>query len=537
MAYTNFTGKNVLFLQGSQDNLNNLIKNGEAIEGAFYLTQDTHRLYVGRKNEEGKIFPVAVNEGVVTVDKVESLPSSGINAGEFYYATNENILCVYNGSNFVQINSNTDTKNKELAITIAQPNIGETEEKENKANIEVKVIDDVEEHVQDSYTITDTSGRNVITVSGKVIDIKGDAYSLNAANGGEGIAVINLNSENTDNDTNINLKAGENISLDVNGKDITIKSSFTDTKITSGTAILNDDGKISFTLTDTANTDIKITESDPITYTINGQSYIPGSTLPVYTQAQVDDKLKDLNGLTYKGTVGTAALPTSKVEAGWMYLVDSLIEIGEDKSATGKTIYATAGDLLIASGDEEDNEGYLTKIEWTYVPSGDDAEVDTQYTWISEITSNKKTLKEANGKQDEIGSWAFTGGTAINVSSKDTNGELVTTIKHADVDCENDPTNPKTETEALEVTAVTAITVNGQGHVTNVETTKHTIKDTTYTLSGTTVAAATKGVTITDTLTGSDNGKSYSNLTVTSDTLKLTAGTGSYNIDITWGSF
>ena len=536
MAYTNFTGKNVLFLQGSQDNLNNLIKNGEAIEGAFYLTQDTHRLYVGRKNDEGKIFPVAVNEGVVTVDNVEALPSSGINAGEFYYATNENILCVYNGSNFVQINSNTDTKNKELAITIAQPKVGETEEKENKANIEVKVIDDVGDSVYNSYTITDASGRNVITVSGKVIDIKGDAYSLNAVSGDEKTATINLVSENTENDTSVNLKAGNNVSLSVdNDNNITINSSFVDTKIQSGATTLNADGSISVTLKDSANNDIEVAASDPITYSIDNKQYIPGSALPVYTQTQIDEKLKDLNGLTYKGTVGTTALPTKEVEAGWMYLVDALIEVEGSKSATGNTIYATAGDLLVASGEDEDDNGYLTTIKWTYIPSGDDTQTDTQYVWTSEAASNKKTLKEANSTQSVIGSWAFTGGTAIDVSSVDTGEALVTTINHAKVNCE--PSTGDEKTEALEVTAVTAIEVNDQGHVTKVETTKHTIKDTTYTLSGTTVAAATKGVTITDTLTDSANGKSNSNLTVTSDTLKLTAGTGAYNIDIVWGSF
>ena len=536
MAYTNFTGKNVLFLQGSQDNLNNLIKNGEAIEGAFYLTQDTHRLYVGRKNDEGKIFPVAVNEGVVTVDKVESLPSSGINAGEFYYATNENILCVYNGSNFVQINSNTDTKNKELAITITQPKIGETEEKENKANIEVKVKDDVGDSVYNSYTITDTSGRNVITVSEKVIDIKGDAYSLNAVSGDEKTATINLASENTSNDTSINLKAGDNVNLSVDDKNnITINSSFTDTIIKSGVTTLNADGSISVTLTDNFNNDIEVTASSPITYSIGNAQYIPGSILPVYTQTQIDEKLKDLNGLTYKGTVGTTALPTSEVEAGWMYLVDALIEIEESKSATGKTIYATAGDLLVASGEDEDDNGYLTTIQWTYIPSGDDIQTDTQYVWTSEAASNKKTLQEINSGEDVIGSWAFTGGTAIEVSSEDTNEALVTTIKHANVTCT--PSTGDEKTEASEITAVTAIEVNGQGHVTKVETTKHTIKDTTYTLSGATVSANGNGVKIIDTLTDSANGKSNSELTVTSDTLKLTAGTGSYNIDITWGSF
>jgi hypothetical protein len=49
MAYSdlNNTAK-VRFLAGTQASIATLISNGDAIEGAFYLTNDTHRLYVGR---------------------------------------------------------------------------------------------------------------------------------------------------------------------------------------------------------------------------------------------------------------------------------------------------------------------------------------------------------------------------------------------------------------------------------------------------------------------------------------------------------
>ena len=87
------------FLRGNSANLANV-----AVEdGAFYLTTDTHRLYVGQGTE---LCPV--NEGVVTVANIENLPETAI-AGSFYYATKENILCVYNGQTFVQINPDTDT--------------------------------------------------------------------------------------------------------------------------------------------------------------------------------------------------------------------------------------------------------------------------------------------------------------------------------------------------------------------------------------------------------------------------------------------
>jgi hypothetical protein len=60
-------------MKGSGDPLE-----GTAKEGSFYLTQDTHRLYVGRKgvSPDTGVYPVAVNEGIATVNTVQDLPSN-----------------------------------------------------------------------------------------------------------------------------------------------------------------------------------------------------------------------------------------------------------------------------------------------------------------------------------------------------------------------------------------------------------------------------------------------------------------------------
>lgn len=79
-----------------------------AQDGAFYLTTDSHRLFVG----QGTAL-VPVNEGVVTVASVAALPETAI-PGSFYYATAENILCVHNGQNFIQINSDTGMTSVEV---------------------------------------------------------------------------------------------------------------------------------------------------------------------------------------------------------------------------------------------------------------------------------------------------------------------------------------------------------------------------------------------------------------------------------------
>jgi hypothetical protein len=105
----------IKFLRGTQDNLNTLITAGGASEGAFYLTSDTQRLYIG-KTVNGQVIPVSVNQGVVTVATLADLPGGANNLtgvktpGEFYYVTALNALCVYNGKDWVQVNPQFDPK-------------------------------------------------------------------------------------------------------------------------------------------------------------------------------------------------------------------------------------------------------------------------------------------------------------------------------------------------------------------------------------------------------------------------------------------
>ena len=115
----------IKFLRGSQDNLDLLIKSGGATEGAFYLTHDTDRLYIG-KTVDGKVIPVSVNQGIITVPTLADLPSpTKAVAGEFYYVEKDkagedgkvlNVLCVCNGSQWVQVNPTYDDTQLQAAI-------------------------------------------------------------------------------------------------------------------------------------------------------------------------------------------------------------------------------------------------------------------------------------------------------------------------------------------------------------------------------------------------------------------------------------
>ena len=174
MAYTDFNNTGISFLHGTQDSLNTLIKNGGAVEGAFYLTKDTHRLYVGRKSDNNSIVPVAVNEGVIVVDKLESLPeTSTINAGEFYYISDKNILCIYNGQEFVQINPDTDT----YSITQDTNN-----QAKKNANGDLEIYFDLKSQKKEKESDVGDLVSEPITLT-----IPGDAFSSMSVNVGVGL--------------------------------------------------------------------------------------------------------------------------------------------------------------------------------------------------------------------------------------------------------------------------------------------------------------------------------------------------------------
>lgn len=111
---------NVLFKRGHHANLPQT-GTSAVIDGAFYLTDDTHRLYVGQGTDL-----VELNKSITTVASFNELPAvSTVEVGQFYYITgvggpranandsgSGNILavCVQDGSSkkWVQVNPDTD---------------------------------------------------------------------------------------------------------------------------------------------------------------------------------------------------------------------------------------------------------------------------------------------------------------------------------------------------------------------------------------------------------------------------------------------
>ena len=80
---------NVRFLRGTQSKLNDL---KSFVEGAFYLTSDTDRLYFAQSTDKLTYLNKYIQD-IPSVNDLATIDFSKVNIGDFYYARKENILC------------------------------------------------------------------------------------------------------------------------------------------------------------------------------------------------------------------------------------------------------------------------------------------------------------------------------------------------------------------------------------------------------------------------------------------------------------
>lgn len=528
-----------------------------AQDGVFYLTTDSHRLYVGQNSEL-----VELNRYVKVVATTNNLPSAPAK-DDFAFVTTGNMLLVCKDPSaegikkWTQINSQTVDTNTDTTIAVkGTPSVTsddtgvtisftfsqtETNKKNNntikKADIPVSfkinssdiatansiavaigskavtggstiavsgagsAASSVTLKQGSNVTIRD-DGKNNITIS--AVDTK---YSFGAANnklnltGGSTAA----GSVNVAGDTYVSLTADatngvkaahktydtlsatkgaaitgthggkftvvSNMTRDTGGhltgyttQEVTLPS---DNNTTNKSAAISADnaGTLTVSVTDSNNDAVTGKATNALYFTVNSQKVYNQGAIDFYTKDEIDEKINGINAMVYRGTVGdkdsgekVKQLPTSGVAIGDTYMAAAVGTFG--------THNCKIGDLLIATGTETD--GVITSnLAWTYVPSGDDT--DTHYT-IGNNNSTTITLKPSVGSDT----------TSVAFAAKDKNPITVTgsagkiTIGHADV--KNDTsTGTAVSGYGKSFKAVTGVTVNAQGHVTNVQTTDITM--------------------------------------------------------------
>lgn len=566
-------GKNINFLLGTQSNLEKYIAGTtSAADGTFYLTNDTHRLYIG--TSEGKAVPV--NEGVITVASLEALAKiPNPHAGEFYYVTAENILCVYNGSTWVQINNNSNSFIVDANLTVTAANNVATVTKQyiyNDNSVAEKVTTPWHVAGVDGIKVTADDDTDTITLTG----VLNDKFTVAVDNNKAIFSLHDTFGRSKDfsvksTDGRISVKKDED-----NGIVIGVLDMYnTGVDIVNGSAdgftVHVSDGKStvsgSFSPTITVGTEAATKQTLKF---VNGNA-----DLPVYTKAEIDSLQLALNAMTYRGLVAGSADSAQNIQA-WTTVMNAKAQIGDTylfalnttftPSGSTKSTTRSAGSLVIARGIE-DSTGFIPagQVIWDYVEATNDT--DTRYEFNGQASTSTtdgyiqllSTLYGYQGGATALGKkLIFTNGTEIKANvTVDADGNTTVQFNH---DTHNAENTQETQSQGAayyrsggdvsyadtQITTIKGITVNAQGHVTGFTTNTVTLKDTNATVAQVALSGAVSNAGAKATLTSlvQLNDGSGSTMTAKTGAMEFTTGTLQYsmngsalNIDLVWGSF
>lgn len=526
------TDKNIAFLNGTQASLDALTS---FTEGTFYLTTDTHRLYIGQDNAAHLL-----SQAVVIVADSSQLPTGTNTAnGQFYYVQGSNILCVYYGGQYIQINSNTYINGITKDVSTAN----------GVVTITLKLTNNVGEEITLPITL---QGSGATTVSS---DASGNitVYTPIAELGLNNNSAHTISLANGDNTTSVTLAEGSNITMedDLTNGVITINAKDTDLdsmsieNATNGGYIIKVKSTNNTEVNATLNPTVAITGADG---TASNYTFQDGTmTLPVYSAEYIDDKLKALDAMEYQGTIDQSLLNNimgsasdrTRVKIGDTYKVVSDTDLTVKDGGTART-----SDLIIfkaASGYTEDEDGYLplNGVDYDVISSG--SAPDTTYTLAS---ANGKIILYADGTQ-EVDSISVTTNSGLTSSIAEVNDSQTITINHAAAPTIATTTDTTDTTLNTQFTVLADVDVDDYGHLDSKTYKEVTLKNTAL-ASGegsVTADATTNKLDLTYAYTDTD-GQTVSatnSLTVSSDTLKVEASAsgnaGALSLNLVWGSF
>lgn len=529
---------NVMFKRGLQSGLP---QGNNIVDGTFYLTTDTQRLFVGQGSS---LIPLC--ETVQVKDNWNAVQTATAIEGQFYYAAAENILCIYKGGKWVQINP--DTKISTLTSTVTQDG--------SAVEIKAQIADNKGDTYTHSYTFTEGAGIKFTTDStGKNVTFDVNVDSLSVTDKTDNSVDITLGrSLNGIEDDVISVKGGnaKTISVDASGDTITITpvtGADPDNLGTHGAdikAVSNAfDVTGGFTTTLTKNAGDTIVSSK-VTPTIKyGEGYATSATfkngvaeIDVYTTKEVDDLFVGLNAMIYRGVTADPSALTD-VHNGDLYLIkgadsEAGVTVGSEK--------AFNGDVVIAQGTEGADGVISGTVTWVVVPSAN--EIDSTYKLVAKATN---TIELQSQNKEPQGSFSIVGdGTNIDVALAGTQF----TVSHGGPGTGSalNPTAGDAVTQnALSTqsfTAITGLQKDEFGHITGATKQTFTVTDTSVTETETVMTAsvtgnvATVGVNAKAYNTGHEAVASTSDsIGVTSSTLTMSSAADGFAIDLVWGEF
>ena len=536
MAITSTSDK-LRFLSGLQANLPSAITNG-----TVYVTTDEHAMYVDLGGERIRL------GDFIVVANVDSLPTSPTpHQSALYYAVAENILCRYNGTAWVQINSQ-----KKLADLIkttsttytAASNVGTATTKFTGAdgsfvNSTLKVSSGNANTV--TVTADNTNGLvinaadTIKSTSATVAENKLTVTETTSGYGANGAALTassktayTLEFKNAGGTSISSTQTGTDVSVSIDSKPAAITPSFDAAGVLGIEQTCADGSKVkSSTITPT----IKIGKGTQVQATFaNGVANFTG----VYTAAEVDaaitNQLKTANAMVFMGAVGgDVNLPASAAH-GATYIVDTA---GQIKDGSGKAVQANAqiGDLFIATGTETNGTISGTALKWQYVPSGDDDNILPVVT----ITDGSFTVSKKVGSStaSDLGKLTFSDGLTATASGP------TLAVKHTT----KTPTkNTDSANKTTTFDAISALTFDAYGHVSAYTVSTYTIPDNAISGVTDTIGTVDNSVEVTTKVTQTSGNNKSDTFKITSSGNSSILVTGNatsktVNIDICWGTF
>ena len=527
---------NIMFRRGLQANLPQT-----AVDGSFYLTEDTQRLYVGIGENNA---PVELNRTIRSVESLAALnalkgpvgsnANDGVAVGDFYYvagganSVSGNILAYCSAVDatgkptWVQINPDTNTKLATSTSAVTKTAV------EKGVKVETSVQDTEGRTAKGDFQVVGSENITVALVNGQIKistpDGSDTTYEIKTeANSNKGTILldstgtpsrINIGSKNSD----VTVTSDDSGNITIGVADMRTKKIAVDAKSTSGNGF---DLKVDGLDVGDFDPTIKLGDNAAIHF-VDGNA-----TLPVYTKTEVDTKvsnsLKTFDAMAYKGTVTGSDASTKLASTG---NVGDTYKAAEDITAPVK---ANTGDLIIATG----TDGAVT---WDVIPSGDDQ------TITGAATTSGISISDQSGTLAEI---SVVKGSKINVSNSTSGKKTTLTVGHEAI---TQPTPvagtavTQTAKNSAEFTAITDITEDGFGHVTGITTKKLTVVDTHNDVSGVETLVngsnnvVTTGISV-STTDGTTKTGNFSIGAAADSIIKVTGSGSATTLALEWGSF
>ena len=549
----NIKNSNVFFKSGSQAKYDALTSRDA---GTFYVTHDTHRLYLGND---------LLSQAVEIVKEIPQKTDPRAVSGTIFYIEGKNILAIFDktANEWVQLNPDTRITDMDLSTSTAAD-----------GTTELSLI--VTENRHTDNNASDNTFSQKIKFSGA----RGITVTPNAGGHGLIITAPELTVGTTTGGAQIGLDTkvvpivGEGstaVSYDSEAGKIKISSSYENTKVTGGSVTVtpslpeetgfdvivqvqsktNDSNPEEITLgTGKLNPVIKVAtgkNESGLSYGSDVKFKDGIANVDTYSTAYLDKKFQDtlnqVNAMTYKGklevTGGIATLPQTGVRIGDTYILPEAAQV----TGSGKNEFYQPGTLFIAKGTEGADGIIGSDLSFDSVLTSDS---DTTYTLVND-TENALSFRASTDPATPQSVIDIAGDdylTATITSEASNNAHATISVNHKDLGFAETKDASKAVTQesgkSKTFTVVDSIEQN-RGHITKVTTKDIEVVDTITKLNEADFGAKIEnGAAVIDlAITDTQGGAASSKFNIASDTLTLTAdpNTTTVRAELVWGSF